>query len=61
MQINKKATKFVLWFRFRRLRPNFKNLSRGLNLRRGSNMGGSTLNCIAMFQDLGRRSIETGF
>ena len=32
------------------LRPNLKNLSRGLNLSRGSNMVGSTKNCIQFFK-----------
>ena len=31
-------------------RPNLKNLSRSLNLRRGSNMVGFTLNCIQCFK-----------
>ena len=33
-------------------RPNLKNLSHGLNLSRGSNMVGSTLNCIKFFKIL---------
>ena len=32
------------------LRHNLKNLSRGINLRRGSNMVGSTLNCTQCFK-----------
>ena len=32
------------------MRPNLKNLSRGLNLRRGSNMIGYTKNCIHCFK-----------
>ena len=32
------------------LRSDLKNLSRGLILRLGSNMGGSTLNCIQWFK-----------
>ena len=32
------------------LRPNFMNLSRGLNLTRGLNMVGSTENCTQFFK-----------
>ena len=42
------------------LRPNLKNLSRDLNLSRGSNMVGST-KLYSIFQDSSRRSIETSF
>ena len=42
-------------------RPNLMNLSRGLNLRPGSNMVGSSYNCIEIFQDLSWCSIENGF
>ena len=44
------------------LRPNLKNLSRGLNLSRGSNlMAWFHLKFYSIFQDLSRRLIETGF
>ena len=39
----------------------FKELSRGLNLSRSSNMGYFHLKLYSIFQDLSRRSIETGF
>ena len=40
-------------------RPNLKKLSRGLNLRRCSNM--VHLNLYSIFQDSSQRLIETGF
>ena len=42
-------------------KPNLKNLSHGLNLRRGSNHGWFHLKLYAMFQDLSQCSNETGF
>ena len=41
------------------LSQNLKNLRRGLNLSRGSNLVGFTE--YKIFQDLSQRSIETGF
>ena len=43
------------------LRPNLKNLSRGLNLSRRLINGWFHLKLYQMFQDLSRRSILTGF
>ena len=40
----------LTFFNLRVLRPNLKNLSRGLNLSRGSNMVGFTYNCIKFFK-----------
>jgi len=55
---------FILRFKtqkFRILRLNLKNLSRVLNLRRGSNMVGSTWNCIMCFEIWAGAQVEPVF
>ena len=52
---------YELYINIQVLRPNLRNLSRSSNMRRGSNMVGSTWNCIQCFEILAGAQLEPVF